>query len=140
MKFNARDLDTSTLLSRAKEEAQAIFDNPETRRGRTLKKIIETSLYGHAAELHLIEEHEFKDDPKSFKDLFDTEGNAVEVKVTQFKHYVPYVLERAANAKKQTWRGFPDILYVFVGDKVTLEYNLDGIYKWGKTKFVLQNV
>lgn len=140
MKFNARDLDTSTLLSRAKEEAQAIFDNPDTRRERSLKEIIETSLYGHAAELHLIEEYKFKDDPKPFKDLFDTEGNSVEVKVTQFKHYVPYVLERAANAKKQTWRGFPDILYVFIGDKATLEYNLDGIYKWGKTKFVLQNV
>ena len=138
MKFNVRDLNTSTLLTRAKKEAQDIFDNPDTRRGRSLKKIIETSLYGHAAELYLIEKHQFKDDPKSFKDLFDTKGNAVEVKVTQFKHYVPYVLERAANAKKQIWRNFPDILYVFVGDKKTLDYDLDGIYKWGKTKFVLQ--
>ena len=138
MKFNVRDLNTSTLLTRAKKEAQDIFDNPDTRRGRSLKKINETSLYGHAAELYLIEEHQFKDDPKSFKDLFDTKGNAVEVKVTQFKHYVPYVLERAANAKKQIWRNFPDILYVFVGDKKTLDYDLDGIYKWGKTKFVLQ--
>ena len=48
------------------------------------------------------------------------------------------MLERAANAKKQIWRNFPDILYVFVGDKKTLDYDLDGIYKWGKTKFVLQ--
>tara|TARA_B100001093_G_C26279416_1_gene780451 strand:+ start:201 stop:626 length:426 start_codon:yes stop_codon:yes gene_type:complete len=141
MKFNARNIDTSTLLPRAKKEAKAIFKSDSSRRGRTYKKILEDTLYGHVSELYLIQEHQFKDDPKSFKDLFDPEGNAVEVKTTQFKHYVPSVLDRAADVKKnQTWRNFPDILYVFVGDKSTLEYNLDGIYKWGRTKFVLQNV
>lgn len=138
MEFNAADLNASTLLSRAKEEAEQIFAKESTRRGRTLQKIIETSMYGHAAELYLIEKCQFRDDPRKYKDLFDTEENSVEVKVTEGDYYVPYVLDRATKAKLETWRGFPDILYVFIGNKVTADYSLHGIYKWSENKFVLQ--
>ena len=137
-KFNAADLDAPTLLSRAKEESEQIFAKESTRRGRTLQKIIETSMYGHAAELYLIEKCQFKDDPRKYKDLFDTEGNPVEVKVTEGDYYVPYVLDRATKAKSEAWRGFPDILYVFIGDKITVDYSLYGIYKWCENQFVLQ--
>ena len=138
MEFNAADLDASALLSRAKEESEQIFAKDATRRGRTLQKITETSIYGHVAELYLIEKCQFKDDPRKYKDLFDTEGNSVEVKVTKGDYYVPYVLDRATKAKLETWRGFPDILYVFIGNKVTADYSLYGIYKWSENKFVLQ--
>ena len=138
VEFNAADLDTSVLLSRAKEESEQMFSKESTRRGRSLQKIIETALYGHAAELYLIEKCQFKDDPRKYKDLFDTEGNPVEVKVTKGDYYVPYVLDRATKAKQETWRGFPDILYVFIGDKITADYSLYGIYEWSENKFVLQ--
>jgi hypothetical protein len=138
MEFNAADLDASALLSRAKEESEQIFAGTFTRRGRTLQKIIETSMYGHAAELYLIEKCQFEDDPRKYKDLFDTEGNPVEVKVTEGDYYVHYVLDRATKAKSEEWRGFPDILYVFIGDKITADYSLYGIYKWSENKFVLQ--
>jgi hypothetical protein len=138
IEFNAADLDTSVLLSRAKEESEQMFSKESTRRGRSLQKIIETALYGHAAELYLIEKCQFKDDPRKYKDLFDTEGNPVEVKVTEGDYYVPYVLDRATKAKSEEWRGFPDILYVFIGDKITADYSLYGIYKWSENKFVLQ--
>ena len=138
MKFNAAELNASMLLARAKEESEQMFSKESTRRGRSLQKIIETALYGHAAELYLIEKCQFKDDPRKYKDVFDPEGNSVEVKVTEGDYYVPYVLDRANKAKAETWRGFPDILYVFIGDKVTVDYSLYGIYKWCENKFVLQ--
>ena len=139
MKFNAIDLNAPMLLSRAKEESEQIFAKESTRRGRSLQKIIETSLYGHAAELYLIEKCGIKDDTRKYKDLFDTEGNSVEVKVTEGDYYVPYVLDRASKAKLCDWRGFSEILYVFIGNKITADYNLYGIYKWIDNKFVLQN-
>ena len=138
IKFNAADLDAATLYSRAKEESEQIFAKESTRRGRSLQKIIETSLYGHAAELYLIEKCGFKDDPRKYKDLFDTEGNSVEVKVTEGDYYVPYVLDRAGKSKLCDWRDFSDILYIFIGNKITADYNLHGVYKWIENKFVLQ--
>ena len=75
---------------------------------------------------------------KKFKDLFDIEGNSVEIKVTEGDYYVPYVLDRANKAKKETWRGYPDILYVFIGDRESYSYTLHGIYSWNGHKFSLQ--
>lgn len=133
MKFNARDLDAQALLARAREEATEIFSKESTRRDRTLNTITETCLYGHSAELYLISQHGFKDDQRPYKDLYDTSGNSVEVKVTEGSYYVPYVLKRLNAAKQQTWRNFPDIAYIFIGDKKTYDYELDGIYHWNET-------
>lgn len=138
MEFNAKDLDPQLLLSRARAEATEIFSRDSTRRGRSLENIIETSMYGLSAEVYLLEEHNFTDDTRKFKDLFDIEGNSVEIKVTEGDYYVPYVLDRANKAKKETWRGYPDILYVFIGDRESYNYTLHGIYSWNGHKFSLQ--
>ena len=138
MKFNASQLDKDFYITRAKAEANEIFSNENTRRGRSFQNILETTLYGHAAEVYLIQECGFKDDDRKYKDLFDTDGSSVEIKVTEGDYYVPYVLERAEKAKMQTWRGSPDILYVFIGNKKSADYKLNGIYKWNKKRFVLQ--
>jgi len=87
----------------------------------------------------LIQERAFKDDPRKYKDVIDTNGFSVEIKVTEGDYYVPYVLERAEKAKSQTWRGYPDVLYVFIGNKKTADYELNGIYKWNNKRFVLQS-
>ena len=89
--------------------------------------------------MYLIQECGFEDDERKYKDLFDINGSSVEIKVTEGDYYVPYVLERAEKAKSQTWRGYPDILYVFIGDKKSADYKLNGIYKWNKKRFVLQS-
>jgi len=138
MEFNAADLDQDHYIRRAKEEASQIYSKDSTRRSRQYVDILQTTLYGHAPEVYLIDKCGFTDDGRPYKDVIDTEGNPVEVKVTKGDYYVPYVLDRATKAKLETWRGFPDILYVFIGNKVTADYSLYGIYKWSENKFVLQ--
>lgn len=138
-KFNAKELNQSLLLGRAHKEANEIFSKPSTRRNRSYYDILETVLYGHAAEVFLIEKHGFKDDHRIYKDVIDPENNAIEVKVTEGDYYVPYVLERAKEAKRETWRKYPDLLYVFIGDKKTADYDLHGIYEWNGKNFILQN-
>jgi hypothetical protein len=138
MNFNAKTLNSNALLSRARGEAEQIYAKPSTRGGRTLNKIVETCLYGQAAEQYLLEIHAFKDDNRPYKDLFDHDDNSVEIKVTEGDYYVPYVLKRANESRSQPWRNFSDILYVFIGDKVSTEYSLYGIYEWNGKQFGLQ--
>ena len=139
MKFNAKeDLDGKELYERAVAEAKLIHKKPSTARGRSLEEIIETVLYGHAAELYLIKYHGFSDDPHEYKDVIDLDNNPVEVKVTEGDYYVPHVLARCNDAAKETWRKYPEILYVFIGNKETYNYHLHGIYYWNGEEFCLQ--
>jgi hypothetical protein len=138
MKFNARELDQDLYVRRAKEEASQIYAKPDTRRGRSFVNILQTTLYGHAPEVYLIDRCGFTDDERPYKDVIDTDGNYVEVKATKGDYYVPYVLKRANEAKQITWKKYPDILYIFIGDKKTADYELEGVYKWNGTQFVVQ--
>lgn len=138
-KFNANELNQNYLLSRSHEEANEIFAKPSTRRGRSYEEILKTVLYGHVAEVFLIEKMGFTDDTRKYKDVINTAGKYVEVKVTEGDYYVPYVLERAVAAKKESWRKYPDLLYIFIGDKKTGDYSLHGIYEWNGKNFILQN-
>lgn len=140
MRFNAKDLNSKRLIERARSEANLIYPYPTRRKGRTLAQIIETCCYGQAAELYLIDEIGFSDNLDPYQDVFDKEGNRVEVKVTSKPEYVQFVLERATDAKKMAYRNHPDILYVFVGNKNTLDYNLHDIYKWNGKIFVSENI
>lgn len=140
MNFNAiDDLDGYELYSRAETEAKLIHSKPSTRRGRSLEDIIETVLYGHAAELYLIKHRGFSDDPRPFKDVIDTQNDPVEVKVTEGDYYVPYVLERANKAASESWRQYPNWLYIFIGDKSSCDYQLHGIYLWNGKEFCLHS-
>lgn len=138
MKFNARELDQDLYVRRAKEEASQIYAKDDTRRGRSFADILQTTLYGHAPEVYLIDMCGFTDDDRPYKDVIDTDGNYVEVKATEGDYYVPYVLKRANKAKQMTWKKYPDILYIFVGDKQTADYELEGVYMWNGTQFVVQ--
>ena len=139
MKFNAKnDLDPVRLYNRAEAEAKLIYSKPSTQRGRTLENIIETVMYGHAAELYLIDHEGFKDDTREYKDVVDLDGNDVEVKVTEGEHYVSYVLDRCNAAAMETWRKYPEKLYIFIGDKESCDYHLHGIYEWNGKQFCLQ--
>lgn len=128
MKFKADDLNLKFLKARAKAEAEEIYNGSEaSRRGRTLMQIFESSLYGQAAEVYLMEKHGFTDNPQRYKDVFNPEGKEVEVKVTS----IPKVKNKLIECRDNKWR-IADILYIFIGDFRTGEYHLHGIYHWNK--------
>jgi hypothetical protein len=140
IKFNAADLDHTYYIKRAREETKEIYSKETSRKNRTFVEIFETTLYGHAPEVYLIEKCGFTDDKRKYKDVIHPDGSSVEIKVTEGDYYVPYVLERANEAAKESWRNYSETLYVFIGDKTTGDYTLHGSYRWEKTteKFVLQ--
>lgn len=137
MKFNViTDIDKDLLKERAWAEAAEIFARDSTRQGRTIQEIRETVMYGQAAEVYLIQHHGFKDDPEPFKDVFNPVGKPVEVKVTEGDYYVPYVIERCEKYAREKWRKYPAILYIFIGDRDTMNYHLHGIYHWNGRNFI----
>lgn len=140
MEFNVKDLDQDMLKSRALKEAKRIFQKKSTRKNRTLEEIHITAMYGHAAEIYLLN-NGFTDDDREFKDVISPEGEPVEVKVTEGEYYVPYVLKRCNEAFFEPWRNYPKILYIFINDKKTFDYKLYGIYEWNDSskKFCLQS-
>lgn len=138
MEFNAHDVDFKFLSERALKESEKIYSKESPRDGRNFMTILKTSIYGHVPEVYLIEKHGFSDDLREYRDVIDPNGIPVEIKATEGEYYVPYVLGRASKAKMNRKKDYPNILYIFIGNKKTLDYKLQGIYEWGKTKFVLQ--
>ena len=120
---------------RAINEAKKIYNKESTRRGRTLEEIYKVCKYSHAAEQYLIETG-WTDDEREYKDLFDPYFDSVEIKVTEGEYYISYVLERCKEAKLQKWRKYPDIVYIFINNKVDKEYHHEGVYVWNGDEFV----
>jgi len=140
IKFNADDLEHSYYIERARKETEEIHSKESTRKNRTFVEIFKTTLYGHAPEVYLIEKCGFTNDDRKYRDVIHPNGSPVEVKATEGEYYVPYVLKRANRAASQSWRNYPKILYIFIGDKNTGDYTFHGSYDWDKNskKFVLQ--
>jgi len=139
MRFNNSILDSTRLQSRAYAEAEKIFSKESTRGGRTLEQIRRSCLIGHAAELYLIDHCGFHDDTRDYKDVFNTEGEPVEVKVTQKKKDVTFVLKRCNAAALEKFRNYPKILYIFIVNDYNGDYELHGIYHWNGKEFVNDN-
>lgn len=131
MKFNRLNLDQEFLYKRAFVEAEKIFEKPSTRKGRELDEIVQTCLYGHAAEVYLMSLG-YVDDTRPYKDLFEPDNTSVEIKVTEHIGNVPYVLNRCRDKilDKNNWSGHPLRVYVWINDKKSDEYTLNGIYDW----------
>ena len=137
MKFNAQDLDQNAITERSKAEALLIQSGTvASHRNRSLEELTETCKYGHAAEQFLIEKLGFTDDKRRYKDLFDTDGNSVEVKVTTKPSNVYYVIKRLNEYRPVLWRNISDIVYVFINDRTNTEYVLEGIYRWNGKQFI----
>ena len=133
--FNVRDLDAKALKERAEAEALQIYSKDSTRQGRSLEEITLTTMYGHAAEVWLLQ-NGFKDDTRKYKDLIEPSGVSIEVKVTQIEQFVPGVLNRCKEAKLQTFRDYPDRVYVYVNDRQSPIYSLHGIFNWDGSAFI----
>ena len=135
MSFNIDDIkDKNEWYERAVNEAKQIHRKPSTARGRTLNEIIEVCLYGHAPEQYLLETG-WDDDERPYKDLLDPMLDPVEIKTTEHSGNIPYVLDRCKEAKLETWRNYPDIVYIFTNDKKSKEYVHEGVYVWKGNKF-----
>lgn len=136
MKFNINtDVNISALEMRVEREALEIYSKESTRRGRPLEEIKITSMYGLAAEVFLLQQG-YVDDTRPYKDLFEPSGDSIEVKVTEGEYFVPYVLKRANAAAAEKWRDYPNRLYIFVGDRKTGDYSLEGIYNFDGVQFI----
>ena len=139
MKFNINtDVNISALEMRVEREALEIYSKESTRRGRPLEEIKITSMYGLAAEVFLLQQG-YVDDTRPYKDLFEPlrfGGNSIEVKVTEGEYFVPYVLKRANAAAAEKWRDYPNRLYIFIGDRKTGDYSLEGIYDFDGVQFI----
>ena len=145
--FNAyEDLDRNFWLTRAYAEAQKIYDRPSTRgfnkktgKPRTLDEVRKDTAFGHAPECMLIKECGYVDDTREYKDLFDKNGNSIEIKTVENIKNVPFKLKECVNLRtekskyyphKENWRNFPDIVYVFIGNKETGDYHFHSKYVW----------
>ena len=139
MKFNASIIDKDFLKDRAFKEAKEILKSEKKTRGRTELEVKMDCLYGHVAECYLIQYQNFKDDTRDYKDLFDRNGKAIDVKVTGHPGNIPFILEKANKYAKETWRQFPKKIYIFIGNRITLDYHLYGIYCYNGREFFKDN-
>ena len=135
MSFSIDDIQAKDeWRERAMNEAEQIHSKPSTARGRTLNEIYEACLYGHAAEQYLLETG-WEDDERKYKDIIDPMGDSVEIKVTEHVGNIPFVLARCQSAKLETWRNYPDIVYIFINDRKSKEYIHEGTYVCTGKKF-----
>ena len=129
--FDSDYLNQDELYKRAvSETALIISGTTASHRNRSADEIILTCMRGQAAEQYLIEKWGFTDDPRRYKDLFNTNGESVEVKVTSKQSNVKYVIGRLNGYRKEAWRNISDIVYVFINDPANTIYYLEGVYKW----------
>jgi hypothetical protein len=139
MKFNLKEIDPVVLKQRAVGEAEKIFAKESTRQGRTYDQILNTCMYGQAAEVYMMTQG-FTDNTEPYQDVIHPSGAWVEVKATEGVYYIPSVITRCVNKKKQPYTKHPDLVYIWINDKRSFEYILDGIYKWNGTTFVKMSV
>ena len=137
--FNISELDQEALEKKAKEEADGVWmdgEGPQVH-GRTYKKLLEDCRRGNAAEHYLIEKQGFENDERPFKDVFDPSGISVEVKVTTSTWTADkFTIPRCNEDRKQAWRKFSDIVYLFINPKESEDYSLYKILTWNGRKFI----
>ncbi len=134
--FNVKkDIDPYTLRNRAFKEAEQIYSKESTRRGRNIAQIAEACMFGHASEIWMMENGGYVDDTRKYKDLFYPYAPVeVEVKTVGYPAAVPLELKRCADRKQEAWRGFPDYVVVWIGDRKTGDYHHEGTYVWCHTE------
>lgn len=133
--FNIQDLNQIQLHYSVKQEAENIFNGPYARNNRSLDKIIEDTIVGHAAEQHLIQTQDYTTNPQKYNDVVSPGGNEVEVKVINYKWCNEYRIEtdpKRMNLKLWTEKYHSGIghssKYVLVYSVNEGEYILFGAY------------
>lgn len=133
--FYRKDLDTKALARKALDEAKLIHSKPSTARGRSLREIYATTVYGLSPEQYLIEKCNFTNDSRMYKDVISPQGIPVEVKTTEGEYYTYHVLKRCNSNKLEVWRNYPDWVFIYINDKTNDHYTLHNTYKWNGKLF-----
>ena len=137
--FNIKDIkDFNFYFKRAKAEAKLCYDTPSTRKGRTWEKVKEAYFQGHPPEVYLIENFNYIDDTRKFKDVFNTKGEPVEIKTAEKEVNVQYKLDELADIKndpKKAYRNIPNIVYMWLVDVKKADYKYYGKYEWSINAF-----
>ena len=131
--FDLKDFtpaDRTFLKARVDAEAEKIYASKQPTDKRTVKQIWDTNCYGQAAEVNLIRNHGFTDNPAPYQDVMWGDI-PVEVKVTKSARNITHVLERM-NAKKRWKDDNPNWVFVYTNDRTQpgTEYKLLGTYLW----------
>ena len=126
--FDSRDLDRAFWEKRAKDEAELIYRNPNTRRERSLDEIIKACMQGQAAETWLISKG-YSDDPRPYRDVIRPDGTPIEVKTSSWEP--KYILARYAE-KLRRWstKDLATIVYVFQNEEPSTVFTFHGIFEW----------
>ena len=100
--FNPKDLDPSVLKAKANLEAIRIWDSSAGgRRTRSFQQLKCHCMLGASTEIHL-QNNGYKDNPKKYMDLFDSEGVTVEVKTIDANYKSDnYIKVSVANTVKR---------------------------------------
>lgn len=144
--FNASSIDPVALKKRAAEECDAIWKSSyDNKQGRTRDDLMIDCLKGHAAELHLLL-CGYKDNPKKYMDVFDLEGDTVDVKVimnvnsayasTSIKNTLERARKKKLSSLTSSTYEFANKVYIYLIETDIAEYNLQGIYCWNGEKFI----
>jgi hypothetical protein len=137
MKFNRKDVDQFVLYERAFEEAKGIYSFETRARGRKFNEIFNSCLQGQTAEVYLMQFMNYTNNPDTYGDVFNIFGMPVEIKVTNNANNVQYIISKCNNIRlNESWRNYPDDLYIFVCDNTTLDYYLFDKYKWNGKSYV----
>ena len=126
--------DYPAYFKRAEEEATLCYNKASTRRGRSWIDVFKVFLMSHAAETYLMENFDYTDDTRLFKDLFNLDGESVEIKTTISEDYVDKVLENLVAAKKLKWRDISNIMYLWIVNKK--HYTFYGKYEWDGKEYI----
>ena len=131
--FNLKDFDATEkmqIIDRSHREANDIKKNPKQRRGRTDQRILEDCMMGQAAEVFMISKYNYRDDPRRFKDTFNTRGKSVDQKVIGYDD-PQWTLDNCKNIiENESWREFPHIVQIWYNKRNTDEYIWKGEYHY----------
>ena len=155
IKFNRYDFDQEWLIGRARTEFLKRQTNKSAKTDtRSIERIFADFVYGHVAEIFLMEKYGFLDDKRKYQDVKTPKPPhyPVAVKVTENEYYIekqgkyPSCLKRWATEKltidaRHGEGSWPELLCVFTASRKTFDYEHYGNYKWDKqrTRFIPQS-
>lgn len=113
-------LNTDRLLY----EVYGIYDNVNTRKGRSFQEVLDCTIMGHKLEQYLINTSYFIDDTRKYMDIISQDGYAVDCKVVSKFHSgtVKFLAEKIIN---KTFAQKPNYIVIYE--------NQNGIYEYKAT-------
>jgi len=129
--FHMKDLDIARVHARALEEAKKIYAKETTRRNRSMDEVLRTTMLGHFAECHLIDNCGWHDDSRPFRDVISPRGEPVDCKVATKESNVWHLLNRLAMEN-----GWKKVQYVAMWVNDGPKYKFYGFYSWNGMEFI----